>query len=259
MNKKKAGAGGLSRLLEGRGFYIILFLCIAAIGVSVYVLFFSDNEEIPEIDAGDYLQDPLEDQTGPDEDPSQSEQPEYTPPASEPDDALQPVVGEAEVEVPDEEPEETAQAESTVTVPVSPTPTPAALYVWPLNGKIATPFSGSTPIYDKTMGDWRVHNGIDIEAPVNTTVASMGSGTVLDIYDDALLGTTVVIDHGDGLKTVYANLMAKPTVEVSQRVDCGEIIGSVGSTAIGEWSIVSHLHFEVVKDGVQQNPEEYLP
>ena len=263
MKKKNSFGTRLRRMIEGRGFYIILFLCIAAIGVSGYVLFFAGRDSIPELEVGDYLMDYLDESPAPDNTAGNGGQVSDEDTMQEPGDqspAVQPVIGEAEVELPEQtkEPEQTDTPAAAIVSPTPP-PTPAALFVWPVNGAVVTAFSGDTPIYDKTMGDWRIHNGIDIESPVNTKVVSMASGVVLEIYDDALLGTTVVVDHGGGLKSVYANLMAQPTVSISQSVGCGEVIGSVGNTALGEWSVVSHLHFEVVLDGIQQDPESYMP
>ena len=84
-------------------------------------------------------------------------------------------------------------------------------------------------------------------------------GTVAEVYEDDLLGTTVVIDHGEGLKSTYSNLAATPTVAAGDSVNMGDVIGSVGNTAIGETGEVIHLHFAMTKDGVSVDPAEYLP
>ena len=73
-----------------------------------------------------------------------------------------------------------------------------------------------------------------------------------------MMGTTVVIDHGDGCQTTYANLQAQPAVEAGDTVSAGQIIGTVGSTAAAESAQAPHLHFAVAKDGDAVDPEEFL-
>ena len=113
-------------------------------------------------------------------------------------------------------------------------------------------------LYDTTMGDWRTHDGLDVTADLGEHVVASASGTVTDIYDDALYGTTVVISHGGGYETVYSNLAALPTVEIGDSVEAGETIGAVGTTAICEAGEVFHLHFAMRLDGASVNPSDYL-
>ena len=72
------------------------------------------------------------------------------------------------------------------------------------------PFSVETLSYDRTMGDWRVHAGLDISAVEGTLVSAMRGGAVHDVYEDDMMGTTVVLDHGDGMVSAYSGLAAKP-------------------------------------------------
>ena len=87
---------------------------------------------------------------------------------------------------------------------------------------------------------------------------SASSGTVLSVKNDDMMGTTVVIDHGDGYQTTYANLQAKPTVEAGEAVSAGQIIGAVGTTAAAESAQGPHLHFSVALNGDIVDPNEYL-
>jgi murein DD-endopeptidase MepM/ murein hydrolase activator NlpD len=82
---------------------------------------------------------------------------------------------------------------------------------------------------------------------------------VKSVAQDDLMGTTVIIDHGNGLKSIYSNLAATPTVSAGDSVDTGTVIGAVGDTAIAESERVSHLHFEMTKNGTAVDPSEYLP
>jgi murein DD-endopeptidase MepM/ murein hydrolase activator NlpD len=255
MNKKRGAAQRIIEFFEGKGFYIILFLCIAAIGISGYVLFFANPGQTPESKPEDYTLN----------------EPAWTPQPIEDmteDIPAEEAAGPAEVSVETPEPAPAMAPSATPKPKAIPkpsatpavTPKPAKLVcVWPLKGKIAVPYAVDTLVFDSTMGDWRVHPGIDIEAPLGTKVSAAADGTVEDIYEDELMGTTVVILHDGGIRSVYSNLVKKPTVTISQKVKCGDVIGAVGDTAIAEWGVVSHLHMEVIKDGGQINPEDFLP
>lgn len=84
------------------------------------------------------------------------------------------------------------------------------------------------------------------------------SGTVLSVSDDDLMGTTVVIDHGNGCETTYANLQNETTVSPEQYVSAGQVIGAVGDSSLAEAALAPHLHFSVTKDGVIVDPQEFL-
>ena len=127
----------------------------------------------------------------------------------------------------------------------------------PLQGSLLTEYSADTPIYDKTMNDWRTHTGVDIAANAGTPVKACADGTVLDVKTDDQLGQEVIVQHGGGITSVYANLTAftdKPTVKKGQKVEAGDVIGSVGSTAQAEIGLVPHLHFAMMKDGKYVDP-----
>ena len=87
----------------------------------------------------------------------------------------------------------------------------------------------------------------------------MSAGTVSEVYEDGLMGTTVVLDHGNGLITTYCNLAGSPAVQAGQTVEAGEIIGAVGGSAIAESSLEPHLHLEASLNGQVVDPREYLP
>ncbi|GHU88645.1 hypothetical protein FACS1894202_05150 [Clostridia bacterium] len=129
----------------------------------------------------------------------------------------------------------------------------------PIKGEVVNAFSDDQLTYDKTMGDWRVHLGIDLAAEAGAQVVAAADGTVAEIYDDAFWGSTVVIEHGNKLTTRYQNLMKKPVVAVGDAVTAGQVIGGVGSTAEAERREVNHLHFVLLKDNKPVNPLDYLP
>lgn len=124
----------------------------------------------------------------------------------------------------------------------------------PVAGSVTTAFSGDTPIYDKTMCDWRTHNGVDIAAAEGTPVKACASGTVTDVSVDDMYGQQITIDHGNGIKSRYANLSSQVNVKKGQEVKVGDTIGSIGETAQAEIAVTPHLHFEMTKNGKQVDP-----
>lgn len=132
-------------------------------------------------------------------------------------------------------------------------------FIWPVTGMLERGYDGETLSYDTTMADWRTHNGWDIAAGLGGHVLSAANGTVSAVYTDPLYGTTVEIDHGDGLVSVYANLAAEPTVSVGQNVLVGDIIGAVGESAICEVGESFHLHFAMKLNGETADPANWLP
>ncbi len=135
------------------------------------------------------------------------------------------------------------------------------IFVSPLaTDKIIKEFKIDDLVYSVTMNDYRAHTGLDIAGELGSPVCAMTDGVVESIHPDPLMGQTVVINHGDGLKTVYQNLALEiPTGLIAGiEVAAGDLIGAVGDTAIIECAEESHLHFEVQKDGICINPNEYL-
>jgi murein DD-endopeptidase MepM/ murein hydrolase activator NlpD len=106
------------------------------------------------------------------------------------------------------------------------------------------------------FGDRRLHTGIDIGAPQGSTIVAAGSGTVSYVGYRGGYGNTVIIDHGNGVTTLYAH-QANGAIRVSngQRVSKGQHIGGVGSTG---YSTGPHLHFEVRVNGEPRNPMGYM-
>ena len=235
--KQKPLMQRIGDFMEGKGFYIVLFLCVTAIGISGYYLFsgllstqpLSAEEPIQQV-AGQSSQVEL---------PPQTNNMPNVPEATEPT--------EANTEGTSDE----NSAKDTVSS--------ANVFTWPVRGTVCRDFSLEVFAYDSTMGDWRTHSGLDIEADLGTEVMAISAGTVSAITDDPLMGTTVVIDHEEGLQSVYANLTELPTVAVGDEVTTGVVIGAVGNTAIAESSGPTHLHFEMHEDGIAIDPVQYFP
>jgi len=232
--------------IVGKGFYIVLFLCVATIGISGYYLVsvFSSTQppELQPVSGGAQVVIPKDQEVKPPPVPDKSGIPqldEHEPSKQDEDPAP----------VQEQTPEDT-QSAAVVTPPV---------YTWPVKGAIASPFSLEVLAYDETMGDWRTHSGVDISAEKGTRVLAMSSGTVRRVYEDDLMGTTVVIDHGEGLVSYYHNLSKSPTVTEGDTIVTGTVIGAVGDTALAESGRPSHLHLEVSLDERPVDPVDYLP
>jgi murein DD-endopeptidase MepM/ murein hydrolase activator NlpD len=99
----------------------------------------------------------------------------------------------------------------------------------------------------------RFHYGMDFTAATGTDVFATGIGVVKSTDRETGYGNMVVIDHGFGYETYYAHL-SRINVQVGQKVNRGDVIGFVGSTGT---STAPHLHYEVSKNGVKVNPQNY--
>ena len=113
-------------------------------------------------------------------------------------------------------------------------------------------------VFSPTFNEWRTHSGVDISAPRGEVVRSIGNGTILEIKNDPRFGFTIVIDHKNGYKSLYANLASDQTLQVGQEIKLGDPIGSVGATAIFESAEPTHLHFELYKENKLVDPAAYL-
>lgn len=258
MKDRKAFSRRIGDFLAGKGFYVVLLICTAIIGISAWILLstgnkmgtadtgsivsmapdsqdvmVSSNDGIPDLPAEDVLE--IRPEVSPK--PSATVTPSAAPNENNPN-----------MKASAEDEEKSA-----------PVMSKELSFVWPIAGDIAAVYSVDELIYNKTMSDWRTHDGIDIKGLLGTKVVSVADGTVTDLIDDDLLGTTVIIDHGNGLKSIYANLAKTPVVKKDDKVAMGAVIGAVGDTALGETCEVSHLHFAMTKDDAPVDPCKYLP
>ena len=241
-NKRPGGAAGA---MAGKGLYLVLFLCAAVIGISAWIVAadMRDQAKLSEtaentVDISDAVVTMLPAGTPLEEDDSDT-----VPTIALSDE-------EETDEVSSEQTEETAEAPQTET---------AVTYVWPLRGEIEVPYSVETLLYDATMADWRTHDGIDIACALGDQVMAAASGTVVSVENSDLYGTVVELDHGNGVRSVYANLAEEPPVWEGEWVTVGQVIGSVGGTALAETNEVPHLHLAMTRDGACVDPRELLP
>lgn len=227
-------SGKVRAMFGGRGFYIALVLCLAVVGVLGWYAIFGGEEPVEDV----VNPTPVVDQTPEKPDPAVKVPDEQEPqPEQEPEVIAQPVV----------EPVEIVEVEELLPQVIS-----------PLDGTTVTVFSMTELLYDETMGDWRTHNGLDIQAAEGDAVKTAADGQVVEVTDDELMGTTVIIEHAGGYTTQYSSLQEEPPVGKGQTVSAGDIIGYVGATAAAESTMGPHLHFSVLKDGEIVDPAEYV-
>ena len=280
--KKDSFWSRMGNFLMGKGFYMVLLLCVTAIGASGYYLYdlaSSDLEAQEQAAASAPAEVEVEvesDEEVPQETMTEEEiQQELT-------DVLAQAEAEAEMNVEEEEeteilpeaetvsdtpeavPEEAETEPEPVQETVQPQETPveaeeeATVFTAPVDGEAVAAFSNQELTYNAALEDWRTHNGVDLAAELGDPVLAAMDGEVLEVKEDLLLGTTVTINHGDGLMTIYGNLSHDVAVEQGEAVKAGDTIGTVGSTAVGEWNEGNWIHFAVQQDGEAVDPSDYL-
>jgi murein DD-endopeptidase MepM/ murein hydrolase activator NlpD len=99
------------------------------------------------------------------------------------------------------------------------------------------------------------HNGMDIASPEGAPVVAAADGRVIDVGDYYFSGRSLILDHGQGLLTLYAHLSGQ-SIEAGQLVSAGTQIGQVGATGRVTGA---HLHFTVYLNSVAVDPALFLP
>ncbi len=226
-----------SRKIAQSGFYIILFLCISAIGISGYVFFLAQDTKT-EVAENVEQEIPFELPSSLMEMPDIQEEKEEQAPAPKAEDV--PEVKEEEKVVP-------PPAEEKV------------VYTMAVSGSIVAPFSDTELVKSKTMGDWRIHSGVDIKGEEGKDVKAIADGTVLSVMHDNMMGNVVKLEHKGGLISIYANLSDDIPKKVGESVKAGDVIGKIGNSALAECLEESHLHLEVLRDGKPIDPLSLFP
>ena len=135
----------------------------------------------------------------------------------------------------------------------------ALVFSAPVSGSIMKSHDVETPVFSQTLGDFRVHTGIDISAELGAEVVAVADGTVSAVRNDHFLGKTVEVSHAGGIVSVYSNLSNDGiTVKVGDTVKAGDKLGVVGDTSLTELADESHLHFELLVSGTSVNPLDYI-
>ena len=126
------------------------------------------------------------------------------------------------------------------------------------NPSIIKDFSGEDIVFNSSVGWWETHEGMDLTSE-NSLVFAIADGEVLSVVDDQLEGTKIVIEHANGLQSVYSSLDSTDIkVQVGDKVSMGDQLGVVSTSASNESLTGAHLHFELIEDGTKIDPNNYL-
>ena len=213
----KKSNGRLIMFMRRNAVYLVLALCIVAVGLSITFMLLSDASVDSTLDSGKnppVIETPIE----PDE------------PVVKPDDPTEPT-----------EP---------VIKPIT--------FIMPVNDVTAITEYSESMVFNSTLGHYSAHLAVDFYAPEGTEVVAVYDGTIKSVESSLLKGTTVTIDHGNGLYSVYNSLADGDAVVVGQSVKQGDVIGEVSVTNRQEYKNGAHLHFEVTENGTTIDPAKYL-
>jgi len=228
---RKINRESVKAFLKKQGLYVLIFLCVAAAGITAIIAWPRDDGNQPQIGEND--------------------------PAS--------VVGDKSLEdelamlTPRPSPSPSATAVPTPSETPKPTETGkpknsggSIKLRKPVDGKIINSFSGDELVFFPSLNVWATHNGTDIQAEKGASVCAAMAGTVTEAYTNEADGGVVVIKHSDSIETVYAGL-GDLLVSEGDKVNAGDIIGTVGEIP-KELDLPSHLHFEYKVNGEWKDP-----
>lgn len=122
------------------------------------------------------------------------------------------------------------------------------------NAGFLFPLPSGSYVVTSYYGDGRNHQGVDLGANKGTSIFAVKGGTVVSSGSNGAYGYCVIVDHGNGVKTLYAHA-SKLLVSKGEKVSAGQVIALVGSTGR---SSGNHLHFEVIINGRNVNPAPYI-
>lgn len=218
----KTSNNGFLRFLRRNAVYFILALCIMAIALSVTLVLVNKgrNNEL------------------------NNDQPSIINPPS--DDKIA-----------EETPDPVVKPE-----PDNPTPADPVIkektYILPIKDATEITEYSEVPVFNSTLKRFSAHLAVDFFAPEGTPVYAIADGTVESVETTLIYGTTIVIDHGEGLKSVYNSLADGDSVTVGQKISQGAKIGEVSLTNRQEYKEGAHLHFEMIESGKAVDPAKYL-
>ena len=218
------------RSFNGKGYYIALILCAAAIGISGYLYYQNTVQQ----EANLMLQ----------EEPQEQQ--------------MLATMGTEALEAIATQPPATQSTTPPTQSATQPTEKKVLKTAAPVDGQTMQSYAMDCLSYNETTRDWRVHNGVDIGAQEGTQVMAAAEGTVIAVYEDDTMGYTVEIRHEGGYTTRYASLAENLSVKEGDTVKLGQVIGCVGDTALVESVIGPHVHFSVTYQDAPMDPGDFL-
>ena len=248
----------IKKFLRSRGFTLALLAClVAAAAAGVWAVRTVRDE----------LKKSYDDLTAPQEEPAP--EPQLTLDPQEDDVWQQPVTDAAESAANVPKPASSASSSGAqsgsglvhepsalqgASSPASSSAAPASTQ--PVSGRVLNGYSGDELVYNKTLGDWRTHNGIDYACAKDAAVQSPTAGTVVLAGSDGSWGPTVAIKDSAGRVWRLCGV-ASPAVKEGETVSAGQTLGKVGSVSC-ECAEESHIHLEVKQDDSYLDPAKLM-
>lgn len=122
---------------------------------------------------------------------------------------------------------------------------------------ISKEYTDKSLIEDKTTGIWQTHQALDFSATEGAKVKAVYAGTIENVENSMMDGTVITLKISDNLKVVYKSLSADAFVEIGDKVETGQEIGTAG-TNITEKAEGIHVHLEVYEDNKLVDPNNYF-
>ncbi len=232
---KKINRQSIKTFVQKQGLYVLIFLCVAAAGITAILAWPKDNGGQTQIGDNDTGASVIDAPSLEDELAALTPRPSLTPsPTPAP--------------TPTEAPKETGKPASNGSSSIK--------LKKPVDGQIINAFSGDELVFFASLNVWATHNGIDIKADKGTPVMAAMAGTVSQAYTNEADGGVVIIAHSDKTETIYAGL-GELLVAEGDKVNAGDEIGKIGEMP-KELDLPSHLHFEFKVDGKWKDPAKYF-
>lgn len=237
-----------SKFIMGKGFYVVLALCLVGAGTAAWIAADRTLSSIDQRNQQIIEQSPVQEEISwsvpevpvredikdiPKPSPSSSSAPSSSSSAE-----------------PSKESKEPSKQEKP---PANSSKQSKSVFVLPISGEVFKPFSDGKLVRNDTLKVWRTHDGIDIKADKGTNVIAVQDGKVLSIKNDPLWGTVVEIEHSDKLVSVYCGLSKDIKVKEGDTVKTSQVIGMV-DVIPAELCCDPHLHFAMRKDGKWVDP-----
>lgn len=252
MSNLHFGKNKFTNFLMGKGFYLVLALCLVGAGAAAWVAADRTLNGIEEqnqrvIDNAQSREDMIWQVPEVSQAPVQqevSDVPKSSSSSSQPSSSSSSPEPSSEPAVPSEQPVELPKQSSLA-------------FVLPVEGEVFNRYSDGKLVRNDTLKVWKTHDGVDFKAKLGADVACVQDGTVKAVREDALWGTVVEIEHAGELVSIYCGLGKEPKVKEGDLVTTGQIIGAVDKIP-AEINSETHLHFEMKQGGKYVNPLEAM-
>jgi murein DD-endopeptidase MepM/ murein hydrolase activator NlpD len=133
-------------------------------------------------------------------------------------------------------------------------------FILPVSGSLSSKHDPTLQVFSPTMQDYRVHLGVDLSTKENAPVYAAADGKISKIWVDTLMGYCVAIKHSGDCVTIYKNLAETLPEGIAEGVSVrsGQLIATVGESAMVEIAEEPHLHFEMTVGDLSVDPLEYF-